>query len=97
MRSAGREGEGGRGGEGEREVSVRSLVRPLLLLPSCLKANSQRSCTGRRCIWDLRLSTKSGWRLRPSSSVRGRMCFERFENGHRDCDEWWYQRPRFDL
>ncbi|BGO95673.1 hypothetical protein NBRC10512_007371 [Rhodotorula toruloides] len=73
------------GAQGEREREVEAV-----------RENARYQC-GAWCIWDLRLSTKSGWRLRPSSSVRGRMCFERFENGHRDCDEWWYQRPRFDL
>ncbi|KAJ8291762.1 Glycosyltransferase family protein 64 protein C5 [Rhodotorula toruloides] len=74
-------GTGGR----EREMEVEEV-----------RENARYEC-GAWCIWDLRLSTKSGWRLRPSFSARGGMCFERFEDGHRECDEWWYQRPRFDL
>ncbi|GAA5871600.1 hypothetical protein JCM3774_006308 [Rhodotorula dairenensis] len=52
-------------------------------------ASARHQC-GAWCIWDLREKGKIGWRL-------AGFCFERFEDGHPECDHWFYQRPRFDL
>ncbi|GAA6004439.1 uncharacterized protein JCM10292_007068 [Rhodotorula paludigena] len=55
-----------------------------------LVESAKHQC-GAWCIWDLRTSRKAGWHLRQDE------CFERFEHGHPACDEWFWQRPRFDL
>ncbi|GAA5985635.1 hypothetical protein JCM10908_007052 [Rhodotorula pacifica] len=54
-----------------------------------LLASARHQC-GAWCIWDLRTSGKVGWRWAGD-------CFERFENGHPECNKWFYQRPRFNL
>ncbi|GAA5900981.1 hypothetical protein JCM8208_007581 [Rhodotorula glutinis] len=56
-----------------------------------LVPSAQHQC-GAWCVWDLRQPTRAGWRLHAGD------CWERFEEGHAEwCDEWFWQRPRFDL
>ena len=77
---------------------VRGMVRPLAPLPGSLPPARSRELTllsllpARRCVWDLREPTRAGWRLHAGD------CWERFEEGNAAwCDEWFWQRPRFDL
>ncbi|GAA6016915.1 hypothetical protein JCM10207_007845 [Rhodosporidiobolus poonsookiae] len=57
---------------------------------------------GTWCIWDLRTRTKTGWHLEPAPSA----CWRRFDErarapeesgGEGPCEEWFWQRPEWDL
>lgn len=69
------------------------LPSPVLLPPARSRELTLLSLLpARRCVWDLREPTRAGWRLHAGD------CWERFEEGNAAwCDEWFWQRPRFDL